>query len=181
MRSPEPIHTPITRSSHTAVFRAFVSSRVAVVSLLFLLALLVRLYFVRGHPNFDNIFSVKGIPYSDGYLWVSAAIELAQGHGLGAVLRPGFSILLAPFYVWFGTSFHVITGLHVLIGALTAALIYLVGERVFTKEIASAAAFFFVFDPSQLVQTPQATTEPLGLMFFVGCVYCLLRVEGREK
>ena len=181
MRSPEPIHTPITRPSHTAVFLAFASSRVAVASLFFLLALLVRLYFVRGHPNFDNIFSVRGIPYSDGHLWVSAAIELAKGHGLGAVLRPGYSIVLALSYVWFGTSFHIITGLHVLIGALTAALIYLVGERVFTKEIASAAAFFFVFDPSQVVQTPQATTEPLGLMFFVGSAYCLLRVEGREK
>jgi len=181
MRTPESTHTPITRPSHRGLFLAFASSKAAVASLFFLLALLVRLYFVRSHPNFDNIFSVRGVPYSDGHLWVSAAIELAQGHGLGAVLRPGFSILLAFFYVWFGTSFQIITELHVLIGALTAALIYLVGERVFTKEIASAAALFFVFDPSQLVQTPQATTEPLGLMFFVGSIYCLLRVEGREK
>ena len=145
MRTPESTHTPITRSSHRGLFLAFASSKAAVASLFFLLALLVRLYFVRSHPNFDNIFSVRGVPYSDGHLWVSAAIELAQGHGLGAVLRPGFSILLAFFYVWFGTSFHIITELHVLIGALTASLIYLVGERVFTKEIASAAALFFCF------------------------------------
>jgi hypothetical protein len=181
MQSPEPNCPAVTRLSHTAVFLAFVSSRTAVASLFFLLALLVRLYFVCTHPNFDNLFSIRGVPFSDAFVFASPAITFAQGDGLGAVFRPGLSILLALFYVWFGTSFQVITALHVLIGALTTALIYLVGERVFTKAIAAAAAIFFAFDPSQLVQTPQCTTEPLGLMCFIASVYCLLRVEGREK
>lgn len=178
---PEPIRPAVTDANRAEFVLAFATGRVPVASLFFLLALLVRLYFVYTHPNFDNIFSVKGVPYSDGLTWVSPAITLAHGEGLGAVFRPGFSILLALFYVWFGTSFHVITALNVLVGATTAVFIYLVGEQVFTRTIASAAALFFVFDPSQLIQTPQATTEPLGLMFFAGSVYCLLRGSRTGK
>src|SRR5688500_4541655 len=98
MRSPEPDRPAVTSASPASVFLAFASSRIAVGSLFFLVALLVRLYFVCTHPNFDNLFSVRGIPYSDGYVWVSPAIKLAEGNGLGAVFRPGFSILLALFY-----------------------------------------------------------------------------------
>jgi 4-amino-4-deoxy-L-arabinose transferase-like glycosyltransferase len=161
--------------------RSIFSNATAIALCFFLLAGLVRLCFIITHPNFNNVFSIRGVPYSDGQQWTSAAINLARGHGLGTVYRPGFSILLALFYVWSGPSFHVISALHVLIGALTAALIYLVGKHTFGHWIATAAACFFVFDPSQIFQTPQASTEPLGLMFFVASVYCLVLVCEREK
>ncbi len=181
MPSSESIQPNETRTSRSGLLLAFGSSRAAVASFFFLLAFLVRLYFVCVHPNFDGLFSVRGIPHSDSYSYVSAAITLARGDGLGPVLRPGLSILLALFYVWFGTSFHLISAINVLIGAATAALIYLVGERIFPRAVAWAAALFFVFDLSQLIQTPQATTESLGLMFFIGSVYCLLRFDEEAK
>ena len=148
-------------------------------SLLFLLALLVRVYYALTHPDFDNIFAVRGEPYSDGFTWTSAAVKLARGNGLGSVYRPGFSILLAWFYVWFGYSAHLITIVQILIGALTALFIYLVGERLFNHWIALGATCFFIFDPSQITQVLQATTEPLGLLFFVASLYYLLL--NREK
>jgi len=144
-------------------------------SIYFLLAILVRIYFVITHPSFDNIFSVRGVPYSDGQHWTTAAIEFARGHGLGNVYRPGFSVLLALFYVWTGWSFSLISGLNVMIGALSAVFIYLIGEAALNRWIGSAAASYFIFDPSQLTQTPQAVTEPLGLLFFLLSVYFILK------
>jgi hypothetical protein len=181
MQALEPVQPAVTRANVANFVLAFASRRIGVASLFFVLAFLVRLYFVWTHPEFNSIFSIRGVPYSDSDVWVSAAIRLARGDGLGPVFRPGLSLLLAVFYVWFGTSFSVITGLNLLIGAFTAALIYLVGERVFTRGIASAAALFFTFDASQLNQMPQATTEPLGLMFFVGAVCCLLEIDQRKR
>jgi hypothetical protein len=64
---------------------------------------------------------------------------------------------------------------------LTAGFIFLVGRVIFNKLIAAAAACFFVFDPSQLVQTPQATTEPLGLLFFAAAIYFLVLVNRGGK
>ena len=150
-------------------------------SFLFLLALLVRVYYALTHPDFDNIFAVRGEPYSDGFTWTSAAVELARGNGLGSVYRPGFSVLLAWFFVWFGYSAHFITASQIVIGALTALFIYLVGERAFNRWIAGAATIFFIFDPSQLTQTPQATTEALGLLFFVASLYFLLLGERPRR
>ena len=76
----------------------------------------------------------------------------------------------------FGSAFRCNSspGLHVVIGSSTATLIYLVGEIAFNRWIAVPAACFFCFDPSQITQTPQASTEPMGLIFFVGTVYCLM-------
>lgn len=180
MQTPKSI-PPVQNARDADVLIAFIANRIAMAFLFFLLGLVVRSYFVWTHPHFDNLFSVRGVPYSDAYLWVSPAISLAHGGGLGGVFRPGLSVLLALFYVWFGTSFQLIAWLHVVIGALTGALIYLTGARVFPRAIASAAALFFIFDPSQIIQTPQATTEPLGLLFFVGSVYCLLFINGTRK
>ncbi len=156
-------------------------SRVAAVTFFFLLGLLVRIYFAVCHPYFDNIFAVRGEPYSDGLTWTAAGVRLAQGEGLDSVYRPGFSVLLSLFYVWFGYSANFITAVQLVIGALTGAFIYLVGERTLNRWVGAAAACFFIFDPSQLTQTPQATTEPLGLLFFVASIYTLLLFGPRRR
>ena len=156
-------------------------SRIAVAGGLFLLSLLVRISFAICHPHFNSIFAVRGQPYSDGFTWTAAAIHLAQGEGLGSVYRPGFSVLLALFYVWFGYSAYIISGVQIVIGSLTGPFIYLVGERTFDRWVAAAAALFFTFDLSQLTQTPQATTEPLGLLFFGASIYALLLAGKRRR
>ncbi len=161
--------------------RALAQSPLAGALLFFLVALCVRIQFSVAHPHFDNIFAVRGVPCSDGAFWTTAAISLAEGRGLGNVYRPGLSVALALFYTWFGYSSQTITVLNILIGSLSALLIFLVARTVFNDLIAIAAACFFVFDPSQLVQTPQATTEPLGLLFFVAAIYFLLLVNRGGK
>jgi hypothetical protein len=149
--------------------------------LFFLVALCVRIHFSVTHPHFDNIFAVRGVPFSDGQRWTIGAIWLTQGEGLRSVLRPGLSVALALFYTWFGCSFDTITALNIVVGSLTALFVFLIARTVFNGPIAIAAACFFVFDPSQIIQTPQASTEVLGLMFFTASVYGLLLVHGRGK
>jgi hypothetical protein len=178
MESSKPGSSECREEKTRLFFWSLMESRFAWASLYFLLAGLVRIYFVITHPYFDNIFSVRGVPYSDGQHWTTAAIEFARGNGLGNVYRPGFSVLLALFYVWTGWSFSLISGLNVVIGALSVVLIYLIGEAALNRWIGSAAALFFAFDPSQLSQTPQAVTEPLGLLFFLLSVYFILKSFG---
>ena len=67
-----------------------VESRLTMASLLFLLALLVRVYYALTHPDFDNIFAVRGEPYSDGFTWTSAAVKLARGNGLDQFIGRDF-------------------------------------------------------------------------------------------
>jgi 4-amino-4-deoxy-L-arabinose transferase-like glycosyltransferase len=89
-------------------------------------------------------------------------------------IRPFYSIVLACLYTWTGFSLAAVSALNIVIGGATAALIYLCGALVFIFLFGFGAALFFAIDPTQLIQTPQAGTEPLGLLFFVGSVYAAL-------
>lgn len=150
-------------------------------TLIFLVALLVRIFFALTHPHFNNIFSVRGVPYSDGLSWTRAAFNLAEGNGLGGVYRPLYSVFLALFYTWQIPPYALITIANIFFGAFTALLIYLVAEHAFKSGIALAASAFFAFDPSQLVQIPQAVTEPIGLLFSVASIYCLLLTSRSQN
>jgi Dolichyl-phosphate-mannose-protein mannosyltransferase len=163
--------------------RSLAQSDIIVALLISLVGCAVRLHFAVTHPHFNNLFTVQGVPYSDASIWTGAAISLAEGAGLGAVYRPLLSVILALIYTWAGSSFGAITVLNVLIGGITGGLIFLVGCVAFNRFIATAAAGWFVLNPSQVVQTPQATTEPLGLMLFVLSVYalCLASEQSRNK
>jgi len=164
-----------------ASLRSLVQSDIIVALLISLAGGAVRIHFAVTHPHFNNLFAVRGVPYSDASLWTGAAISLADGTGLGAVFRPLLSLVLAFVYTWTGTSFGAITVLNIFVGAITSGLIFLVGRVAFNRFIATAAAGLFVLNPSQLVQTPQATTEPLGLMFFVLSVYALCLASERSR
>jgi len=166
-----------------ASVRSLAQSDIIGALLISLAAGAVRVHFAVTHPHFNNLFAVRGVPYSDASFWTEGAISLTEGTGFGAVFRPLLSLVLAFVYTWTGTSFGAITVLNILVGAITSGLIFLVGRVAFNRFIGTAAAGFFVLDPSQLVQTPQATTEPLGLMFFVLSVYalCLASERSRKK
>jgi hypothetical protein len=61
--------------------RTLAQSPLAGALLVFLVALCVRMQFSVAHPHFDNIFAVRGVPFSDGVTWTTAAISLAEGRG----------------------------------------------------------------------------------------------------
>ena len=150
-----------------------------VVILLFLTAAGARWLFVLNNPHADGFLIYQGKPLSDGCSYTFKAISIAQGHGIPPVqqpaVRPCYPITLACLYTWTGFSLWAVTVLNILISGFTAALIYLCGVRGLNRFCGLGAALFFAIDPSQLLQTPQAGTEPLGLLFFVASVYAALR------
>ena len=141
-------------------------------------AMAVRWEFHLWNPHPTGFFIYHGSPISDGSSYTFKAINIAKGYGIPPTqqpaIRPFYSIVLACLYTWTGFSLGAISALNIVIGGATAALIYLCGALVFNRLCAFGAALFFAIDPTQLIQTPQAGTEPLGLLFFVGSVYAAL-------
>jgi 4-amino-4-deoxy-L-arabinose transferase-like glycosyltransferase len=142
------------------------------------IAMVVRWEFDLLNPRPTGFFIFHGSPISDGSTYTFKAINIAQGLGIPTeqqpAIRPFYSIVLACIYTWTGFSLVAVSALNIIIGGATAALIYLCGALVFNRLCAFGAALFFAIDPTQLIQTPQAGTEPLGLLFFVGSVYAAL-------
>jgi 4-amino-4-deoxy-L-arabinose transferase-like glycosyltransferase len=146
-----------------------------VVAVMLVAAMGIRWIFHLYNPHMSGFAVYHGSPLSDGYSYTYKAINIANGYGIPRdqqpAIRPFYSMVLACLYTWTGFSMLAVTVLNVVIGGLTAALIYLCGRLVFDPLYGLAAALFFAIDPTQLIQTPQPLTEPLGLLFFVGSVY----------
>src|SRR6516225_2494791 len=141
-------------------------------------AMAMRWGFHLYNPRPTGFFIYHGSPLSDGGSYTSKAISIANGYGIPPqpqpAIRPFYSIVLACLYTWTGFSLSAVTALNTVIGGATAVLIYLCGALVFNRLCGLAAALFFAIDPTQVIQTPQAGSEPLGLLFFVGSVYTAL-------
>ena len=150
-----------------------------VVVLLFLTASTVRWLFHLQHPHANGFLIYQGAPLSDGSSYTYKAINIAEGHGIPPfqqpAVRPLYPITLACLYTWTGFSLQAIAALNIIGGGFSAALIYLCGVHALNRFCGLGAALFFAIDPTQLVQTAQAGTEPLGLLFFVASVYAILR------
>jgi 4-amino-4-deoxy-L-arabinose transferase-like glycosyltransferase len=148
-------------------------------------AMAIRWEFHLWNPHPTGFFIYHGSPTSDGSTYTFKAINIAKGYGIPPAqqpaIRPFYSIALACLYTWTGFSLGAVTALNIVIGGATAALIYLCGALVFNRLCGFGAALFFAIDPTQLIQTPQAGSEPLGLLFFVGSVYAaLLAFKDRQ-
>ena len=158
--------------------RRVVANDWLIVVLVALIATAVRWLFILYNPRVDGFLIYQGQPLSDGCTYILKALSIAQGHGIPPVqqpaIRPFYSMTLACLYTWFGFARWAVGVLNLVIGAFTAALIYLCGARALNRFCGVGAALFFAIDPSQLLQVPQAGTEPLGLLFFVASVYAAL-------
>jgi len=166
-------------------FRRLLRNQWFVALAILVMAMAIRWEFHLWNPHPTGFFIFQGSPISDGSTYAFKAINLAKGYGIPPLqqpaIRPFYSIVLACLFTWTGFSLKAVTALNILIGGATAALIYLCGALVFNRLCALGAALFFAIDPTQLIQTPQAGTEPLGLLFFVGSVYAaLLAFKNRQ-
>ena len=135
----------------------------------------IRWGFHLYNPRPTGFFMYRGSPVSDGISYTAKAISIANGYGIPPyaqpAIRPFYSIALACLYTWTGFSLSAVTALNIVIGGATATLIYLCGGLVLNRLCGLAAALFFAIDPTKIIQTSQAGSEPLGLLFFVGSVY----------
>lgn len=166
------------RSRLLGGFRDLLQNQWFVVLAIFILAMATRWVFHLWHPHPTGFFIFNGSPISDGSTYTFKAINIANGQGIPPAqqpaIRPFYSIVLACLYTWTGFSLIAVTVLNIVVGGATAALIYLCGAVAFNRLCGLGAALFFAIDPTQLIQTPQAASEPLGLLFFVGSVYAVM-------
>src|SRR6266487_619498 len=156
-----------------------------VVVVIFLTTMAVRWVCYLQDPRPDGWFVYHGAPISDGSTYTFKAINIAEGHGIPPVqqpaIRPFYPIILACLYTWWGFSLKAVAALNVVTAGITGALIYLCGARGLNRFCGLGTALFFAVDPTQLTQTSQAVTEPLGLLFFVASVYAALRAFQRRR
>jgi hypothetical protein len=139
--------------------------------LVFVTALAVRLLFlfvalplapriVRGFQ------SAPGMPF-DGYHLI--ALELEAGHGFAlpddggptAARAPLYPLFLASLYRLFGPRTGVVLIAHALLGALTCALVMLLGWRLFGRAVGLLAGLLMTFHPTHLWWSQYVLSETL--------------------
>lgn len=151
---------------------------------IFVAALAIRAGFLWLNPEYtDEQMSIRGIPYSDAAGWNAMAKTTARGIGVDSTfpgMRALYPMFLANFYTWSGPSLPLAKALQVLIGAATAAVIFLTLRRAMPAFPALAAALFFAVDPRQVTQAGRLMTEPLGLLLTLLSTWCLI-VGGERR
>ena len=152
---------------------------------LFAGALAIRAGFLVGNPEYtDQQMSIRGIPYSDARDWNRMAKSAAEGRGVDATypgMRALYPMFLAHFYTWAGPSLALAKALQALIGAASAALVFLALRRALPQWPAFAAALFFAMDPRQVSQAGKLMTEPFGLLLILLSAWCLMIGGDRRR
>lgn len=151
---------------------------------LFAGALAVRAGFLWLNPEYtDRQMSIAGVPYSDARDWNAMARSTALGRGVDSTspgMRPLYPIFLAHLYTWCGDSLILAKALQALIGAGSAALIFLALRRAMPLWAALAAALFFAVDPREVTQAGKLMTEPFGTLLILLSVWCLM-IGGERR
>ncbi len=151
---------------------------------LFVIALAARLGFLWLNPDYtDGQMSIRGTPYSDAKGWLDMAKSTARGDGVDTTfpgMRALYPMFLANFFTWFGDSVLFAKWLQAMIGAASAALIFLILRRAMPLWSALAAALFFAVDPRQVTQAGRLMTEPFGLLLTMLSAWCLI-VGGERR
>ena len=148
------------------------------------LALAARAGFLWLNPDYtDELMSIRGTPYSDARDWLGMAKATAEGRGVDSTyrgMRALYPMFLANFFTWFGNSVAFAKGLQAMIGASSAALIFLILRRAMPLWPALAAALFFALDPRQITQVGKLMTEPFGLLLMLLSAWCLM-IGGERR
>jgi hypothetical protein len=116
----------------------------------------------------------------DGYHDV--ALQLSQGHGFAleesrgptAGLAPLYPALLALIYWLFGTSATPVMLAHTVIGALTCALLFLLGSRIFDRAVGLVAGVLLALYPPRLIWSSFRMTESLLVLLIVASTLAIV-------
>lgn len=152
--------------------------------ILFCVALLVRVLFFlifaihEGTPNFV-------LPGGDSYHYLAIGKNLASGHGYSQALEPPYvpnsdrspflPFLLAAVTGFLKFPIAVHLGLQILIGSLSVIVLYWLGKRIFTEQIAMAAALFYALDPFVSWSSILLLTETWFTFFLLLSLWTLIR------
>jgi 4-amino-4-deoxy-L-arabinose transferase-like glycosyltransferase len=155
------------------------TSRTTVKLILFILVLafLVRLAWVLFTP---------ALPTSDFKWYERVAAGLASDHGYSsgetptAYRPPGYPLLLATIYRFFGRSLTAAQFANVLLGTLTVYLTYMLARRVFSENIALVASVMVALFPSLILYCGLTASENLVtplLLLALAAYLCALQAQ----
>ena len=119
------------------------------------------------------------------------AYALAKGMGFvdfagspSAHWPPGYPAIVAPLYRITDNSLLAARLLNVVVGSLTVVLVYLLGAKVFRREVGLLAAGLLALFPGQIFATSLIMTEPLfTLLFALALTFAVYTVlgEGNDR
>lgn len=160
------------------------SSRLKQTFVIILVALLLRgvmLVVVSYHP--ERLF------HRDTGSYVRPALNLLAGHGFSqqeappytpdARRTPVYPLFVALFYGVFGQHPLLVAGGQVLVSALTAGLVYLLGARLLPEWEARLGGLLLAFSLGSIVYSLYILTETLFTLLLLGMTWAL--VGYREK
>ncbi len=151
------------------------SDRIKYLSLLFLLALLIRILFVFFYPHETQ---------PDEGSWESAAIALNSGQGFGDTPRhPGYIVFLSAVFMVSGDgNITAVRLVQSILSALQIVLIFLLAQRIFEKELVSwLAAVFLTFYPYAVYHTAHLLCESFYSFMLTLLFYLIFSLLSRKR
>ena len=141
--------------------------------MVFLLALLTRLLYF-------GFFPPRSIQLDDAESWDGIAWNLAEGRGFldanglpTSVRPPVYPLFLAGIYKVFGHSYPAAKLAQILLSALTCALLFLIGSRVFGEKLGFISGLVCAFYPPLIVYSVIIGSETL----YAFLLECLLMIS----
>jgi hypothetical protein len=128
--------------------------------------------------------------FDDSVFYHNAAHLLAQGRGYinpfngdpTAHWPPGYPAVLAILYKLFGWHLMLARALNIGFAAVTVALAYVVGRRVFDRRAAYLGALILVLFPGQVYFSALVLTETMfAMLFMLALLLALVWTVEREK
>ena len=145
------------------------------------LPVLLLLILITAVPRLIWITCIKVTPLSDFKTYHIIAAALAKGNFTGGsyiALFPhyiGFPVLLAPFYMLFGSYSDVATLLNVVLSCGISLLIYYTGSNIFDRKCGFLSVLIWALWPSQIFYTALVSTEILFTFLMLLCIYFFTR------
>ncbi len=148
--------------------------------IIFSLALTIRfiyLYESSANPSFQS-------PIVDSEFYDKAAREFSAGQGLGSNFfwQPFFyQFFLSMVYFFSGSSIITAKVIQVLLGGLTCALVYRLGEKIFDRRIGIIAGLITVFYGPLLFYESELLATGWAAFWAVVLVLLFLKTQEKDK
>lgn len=146
----------------------------------FLLCLAINLVIFFG---FYGIYHGRNwTVYNDSRDYVEIAQNIIKNgqYGFNLAMPDGSRTPAYPFFIaFFGANVGLVVFVQHILSALVGLLIFKIGKRLFTERSGWWAGLFFAIEPSVMVWTEQALTEPLFTFLLISAIY--LFILGLEK
>lgn len=125
--------------------------------------------------------------FSDQAEYDAVGISIASGLGISlngmpyVFHPPGYPLLLGAIYAVCGHSYASVRIVQSLLGAFTCVLVFLIGERLFSRQVACLATAVAVVYPFLVFYTALLLSETLFVFLSTLFLYLLARLRGNPS